>query len=249
MRRLVRLNPGDPYSKLSAGTWNHLVDYVQTHNEVNRPSQAPALTGAATMVLGRNVAGVNVPQFSAMKLTTPMFNVSSASKFRRLQLTPTFNVDGPFVPTDRGNFVIAATPIRAAAIRPVITSGLIALSINVVSELHTRCDVRASHMMLQSDWVGTGLIRWKESGIGVKKALVQFPVLDEGQIYAVMAENIAPGQNKLANVWHAGAPTLESVTVRLGWTTGGEGISAGKQIVADWKRDELVWMISRAECE
>lgn len=66
---------------------------------------------------------------------------------------------------------------------------------------------------------------------------------------AVADSAITDGSSGTVSIWENGVDTGTNVTAHLNWVTGGEDISAGKELVIWWFDDEQKWVILIAECE
>lgn len=241
-----RLRPGDMLDgNISASAYNRMLDIIEQLQMSMLQSTRSGFSGLPFLTMQAKSGAGNLSITNVVKVTTPLFLPSvDVGKF---QTIPIVNVASP---TGRGNFAIAAGAFRSGDIGTVIIAGITPVLIDVVHALHTHADLIASDKAkLRSGFTGHAKILWKEAGTGVKHALIQFPVADQGTVFGKPVTDINPGASGDVTVWVNGAATTAVVTGHLTWMHGGEKVSGGKQVELTWSSLDEKWIITGAECE
>jgi hypothetical protein len=246
-----RIHAGDTIEAISARAWNALVSDLENRQLPSLPFDFSTAPGSRTAIYIKNIAPSTIPSFGVLGIEGPLYTPSaSANALTFFQRHPVLRGTIPAASVHRSKFVIPHKPIKAGQIGRAYIQGLIPVKLQIVSANHTHADVEDGNTLrLRSGYVGAAEIVWKESGTGVKNALIRYPVLDWAVIYGKMEEEILPGETKNMRVWRQGTSTADIEPVKLAWTHGNQKISVNKQVVAEWKRDDQCWSIARAECE
>lgn len=240
-----RLKTGDVLDgNISARAYNRMLDLIERLQTLNVGSGRSGYQGLPVLAMQASTP-FNVDITNVVKITSPGFDPAvDAEKF---QTIPIVNVGNP---TGRGNFAVVAGSIPAGDIGTVIVSGITPVRIDVVHASHTHADLIASDITkLRSGFTGHAKILWKEAGTGVKHALIQFPVADQGTVFGKPVADINPGASGDVTVWINGLATTATVTGHLTWMHGGEKVSGGKQVELTWSALDEKWIITGAECE
>lgn len=242
-----RLRPGDMLDgNISAKAYNKMLEIVERLELRKLDSGFSDRFGTPTSVIQakNNGAGL-LAQTNVVKILSPLILPStSLEKFRSI---PIIQV-GP--PTGRGSFAVVAGALKANEIGTVITSGVTPVQIDVVHETHTHADlIDGDKTKLRSGFTGHARILWKEAGTGVKHALIQFPVADQGTVFGKPDADIDPDDSGDVTVWVNGSATTAVLEGHLTWMHGGQKVSAGKEVELTWSPLEAKWVITGAECE
>ncbi len=249
---IKRANRGDAVVEhLTAETWNTFVDTANGfQSRINvglSPTSSPRESPAVT-VLVRNSTGANQPIGAVLALdgplVTPTANLSEFnSRVGFNGITPTASYHGKFVvlreATKNGELGLAAL------------SGIVQAKVEISHTWLRRCDITpSSSAKLTAKPEGTAEIIWIETGTGTKNAIVRLACCRDAVVFGKPTASIAAGTTGTVKVWNAGAETTYTISnVNFNWMTGGQQISSGKQVMATWFSDELVWRITGAECE
>lgn len=205
---------------------------------------SPRFGSPVSLLQAKNLGG-NLQSTNIVKLVSPYFN--PATDLAKFQTNSVLNVN---TPTGRGSFGVSPGAIKSNEFGPIIVAGTCPVKIDVVHASHTHADlIPTDQTKLRSGFAGHARILWKESGTGVKNALIQFPVADQGTLLGKPNATIAPGTSGTVTIWINGAATTATETGYLVWMHGGEQVSASKQVELTWVPVEEKWIITGAECE
>ncbi len=169
---LKKVQPGNPLV-IPAATFNAFIDAAQDHRRrqrgVGRESQS--VFHQTGIILVRNDTGDHLDRFSAVGISGPI--ISPTDNEDEFKNRATAVGVTPAISTHRGRFAIYLEPVAAGAIAPACVSGVIPCQIDVVHTSHRRADVIQDSTTLTSGHHGGAEILWKESGEGVKWAILK----------------------------------------------------------------------------
>ncbi|MBI9017379.1 MAG: hypothetical protein JEZ07_08985 [Phycisphaerae bacterium] len=123
----------------------------------------------ADVVMVRNSSGGNLVRYAVLQIAGPMFepavNLDSFKDY--------VGFDGEAVSDDTLPFVIVQEPIAAGEVGRALVTGITVSPILVTDDTHKYAGVASGVPFLQSSDSGTVTILWKQSGTGVKWAMVR----------------------------------------------------------------------------
>ena len=241
-----RLRAGDTLDgNISARAYNQMLDLIEQISSTKVGSTYNSrFSSPVQMLQVENTIG-DLLQTNIVKLTSPFFD--PAVDLEKFQLNSVLKIA---TPSGRGNFGVAPAALPNNEVGPIIVAGTCPVKIDVVHASHTHADlIPTDQTKLRSGFAGHARILWKESGTGVKNALIQFPVADQGTLLGKPNATIAPGTSGTVTIWINGAATTATETGHLVWMHGGEQVSANKQVELTWVPVEGKWIITGAECE
>ena len=160
--------------KIPARTYNAMIDAAQDYaNRKNARTDSDA-SGVlpVNLVYIKNSSGINVDRLNILGISNTLIDPAS-NNFKQSAIldgvTPVIAGHGG------GRFVVTAEPIKDGAVGRACITGYFPIQIDVANESHTYADVNDNIVTsLKSVETGPAVILWKESGIGVKWALVRF---------------------------------------------------------------------------
>jgi hypothetical protein len=169
---LKKVRPGDPF-KPPAKWFNATIDLIKARGIGNVGQELIRSQDDNNRVLVENNSGSNRDQFHILGIDdgivfSPTDNLDEFKyNYALVGETPNENYH-------TGRFCIIQQPIDQGALGEAIVCGLAVCQINILSESHTRADV--SHGVaayLESNAHGSAKILYKESGTGVKWAVIK----------------------------------------------------------------------------
>jgi len=249
---IEKANAGDPISShLKASTWNAFVDVANKFRnrvDVGLELGAGNSEDPAHTVMVKNNSGADLVAGSILALNGPI--ISPTENIRAFKTRIGFLGVTPAA-SNHGQFVVLREPIGSGRIGLAALTGVVQTKVEISHTWLKRCDITAgSTTKLTAKPEGSAQILWIESGTGEKNALVRLNACRDAVAFGKPASNIAAGSTATITLWVAGAATTYTVSgVEFSWMTGGQQISAGKQVMLQWFADELKWRITGAECE
>lgn len=170
---LKKVQRGQPLV-IPASTYNAFVDAAQDYQRRRLSQESAGLSTSrdADMVLVKNASGADRARFEILGISAPVFTpTDNLDEFRnRVALTGVL----PTAATYWGKFVILAEPIRNGALGLGWLSGVCPVKIDMANANHWHADVADNVAAnLKSAGGGAAQILWKESGTGVKWAVVR----------------------------------------------------------------------------
>jgi hypothetical protein len=173
------MQPGDPFSAFSSGAWNRLMEIARkltagdiTANEAKARGFDP-LPGELVWV--KNFSDVNCDRFAVLGINGVV--VEPRHSEQAFLNHPVLKCGVPNISHYDGRFVILQDALAAGKVARVgMISGISFVKIDVQKEWHFRADICVYPEKLWSYPGGAAQILWKESGEGVKWAIVRFPV-------------------------------------------------------------------------
>jgi len=157
---MKKVRTGDPLI-IPAGTYNNFIDAARDFQQRQQNAvQVPQMAAGSETILVRNDSGSDLPRFSVLGIDGILFEPA-------VDLEPTQD-------NHKSKFVILAEPIRSTALGRAYITGMCCVQVNVSDESHNFADVAEGQSgYLQTDTAGSAIILWKESGTGIKWALVK----------------------------------------------------------------------------
>ncbi|MBI1373363.1 MAG: hypothetical protein GC159_11585 [Phycisphaera sp.] len=174
---LKKVQSGDPLV-IPAATFNAFVDaafdFSRRQRGLGRDSQA--VFRQLDIIPVRNDTGEDLDRFSAVGIAAPIIGPDvNADEFKNRATAIGVK---PIVPDHRGRFAVYLEPVKDGKIAPACVSGVIPCQINVEEETHLRADIEHDETILLTGHHGGAEILWKESGKGVKWALVKVGIAE-----------------------------------------------------------------------
>lgn len=170
---LERWRTGEKKPAIPVATWNQFCDVAQKVNgsagAATKPTPFGAL-GHALDVTIKNVSGADLTApFPILRLTDPIFTPTDDDKVHRKGVK--FKADTPDAETST-NFVVLQGPCASNKFTAAVIQGATWCKVNVSSSSHTHATAEAGNTSsLVSGMTGVRIL-WKESGTGVKWAVV-----------------------------------------------------------------------------
>lgn len=170
---LKKVQPGQRL-RVPAAAYNAFIDTTVKLRESSMAGGRGAAASAArssTIILVKNAAGADMPQFAVLGLGDAAILPSvNEDEFKtRVAL----NAVAPAAQHSAGNFCITQEPILSGEWGRAVVSGVSIVKVDVTDAGHTHADVTpADAAKLTSATAGPALILWKESGTGTKWAVV-----------------------------------------------------------------------------
>jgi len=128
----------------------------------------------------KNISGSDAPRFAILGIDGVVFEPGDAQD--QFKNAIAFTGNSPEVAKhSQGRFVITAEPIANSAIGMAHATGLCRVQIKVTDEIHQFADItEGDKTVLTSATGGPLTILWKETGTGVKWAVVRFGAVSGG---------------------------------------------------------------------
>lgn len=169
---LQSVSAGDP-PPLRADTWNAVLEAARDFRGNRRGTTGAANTRdplvPACMVWVRNDTYSTLPEFSILKLSTPV--ISAVDFPLDVRRSPVFSGVAPIADTDI--FAIMIEPAAAGGIVRAAAMGVMVCDLNVIDTTHTYAKPAVGvTATLASAASGSAKIIWKDSGTGTKRAVV-----------------------------------------------------------------------------
>jgi len=215
-----KVRTGDPLV-IPAGAYNAFIDAAEDcrHRQRNYLQEARAAVRQDGVVLVKNNSGADRQRFEVLGIDGPLYSpTDNPDAFKN-----TVVLKG-IIPTEaahQGRFVVLLEPVAAGALGRAKISGVCPAQIYIVSEGHACADVENNQpARLRSCNAGAAAILWKESGTGVKWAIVRWGTAGSLAVYGWYSNHAAAGQyNCRLQSWVNGAWTQASSTTVVGKVT------------------------------
>ena len=184
---LAKVMPGQPL-RIPASAYNAFVDAAKATRGVRQDATGqPSREQTAALTPIKNTSGVTIPRFGVLGVDGPLFTPSDAleSFKRRIALTGSTPSDA----SHTGKFVIALEPIAPGAIGMACALGLCAVQIEFPPD-----DGRERRFADIADGVtgnlkagdsGAATIVWRETGSGVRWAIIRLGGLASQSLFPV----------------------------------------------------------------
>jgi hypothetical protein len=172
--RFKKAQAGQPL-EVSATAWNAFIDAAQKTKNAQHDELSDAATQfrPADIIKLRNESGIDLPRFSVLGISAPIFAPSVSLRAFQDQVALT-----GVVPTESdhfGRFAILLDPVRNGHIARAWVSGACQARVNVEDDDHTCADVTdGDPTKLTSAKRGAAQLLWREGGTGDQWAIVRF---------------------------------------------------------------------------
>jgi hypothetical protein len=164
------VHPYDPLL-IPADTWNKVQDAAKAYLKDN--SKTSDVTQQFDKVYFRNDTGSNLNAFDVVGIETPTVLPVDAATTRQFKYHFTLTGVSPQI-KHINRFGILQAPCLAGRIAQIVVDGLTVAKVNVSDSTHTYAEIEVGvTSSLKSGKTGSAIILWKESGTGVKWALVR----------------------------------------------------------------------------
>lgn len=186
--------------RLSAADWNGLLRMYKAWAAGGaRPSDRPRSSGSDCIYV-YNDSGGDVGQFGVLALNGLM--AEAAADMTEFLDQPTFCGVTPTADYFGGWFAVTLDPIKSGAVGRAVVSGIVPVRANVTRADHWWADVTVdSCERLTSGFSGNAQILYKESGTGIKWALVR---LGQSGLPQGTLDNEVPSWNADDGRYYAG---------------------------------------------
>lgn len=169
---LKKVQSGDPLT-IPAATFNAFIDAAldQRRRQRGVGREGQPVFHQAGIILVRNDTGGDLDRFSAVGFSGPIVGpTDNEDEFKNRATAIGIT---PAVPSHRGRFAVYLEPVAAGGIAHACVSGVIPCRIDVAHASHRRADVIHDSTTLTSGHHGGAEILWKESGEGLKWAILK----------------------------------------------------------------------------
>lgn len=192
---------------IAAPTWNAMIDAAKAHelSKFNVGSGDDPLWRQADICKVLNQSGGTLDQFSVVELSNAL--ITPAQNEAEFKARAAFQVITP-TSKARGKFGVLLEPIPAGRIGRAWASGVCPAMVNVIDEKHRYCEAAAGSTSLRSDCFGSARILWRETGLGLKWALIRLGNRDDnGRLFRFsLFESLASGEAVAELFTMEGAP-------------------------------------------
>jgi hypothetical protein len=198
---------GDPMKKVRAGVrlkgavsataWNTFLDLarrgkMEAHGQ-GRTAKPPILSPQKGVVLVENQSGADQARFAVLGIDAPVFTPSDSLDAFQNQVALKGVV--PDADDHTGRFAILLEPAATYAIVPALVVGLAPVRVDVLNAAHRFADVADGVTAnLKSAPSGAAEILWKETGTGLKWALVRVAVGARPACWARLKTEVGGGE-------------------------------------------------------
>lgn len=172
---LKKVMPGDPL-KIPANTFNSFIDAAADYQKrANYQGRSPATRQPANydnIVSVRNDSGTDRSRFDILGINGLVFDANdNLARFKNASVI--LKGITPAEPTHVGKFVVLQEPIKKGKIGRAAIRGMTAVKVTMAAESDLTADIYAGWLSsLKSGSSGSAQIIWKETGTGLKWALV-----------------------------------------------------------------------------
>jgi len=169
-----KVKPGQPWAP-SAAAHNSFVDAAEYVQRLQSSTSRTPLRDnwQATILQVKNTTAYDLDRFSVLGVDT-VFPLPSAN-LDAFKAGPIIKGVTPAAGTHEGKFVVFLEPAKAGKIATACVAGVCVARIDVSDENHDHADIKdGDRGALESGTDGAALILWKESGTGVRRALIRF---------------------------------------------------------------------------
>jgi hypothetical protein len=240
---------GDPLKKVQPGqrmqipaeAYNAFIDAAQAHK--SRRHDLEQGTGLALPQPGlikiRNATGDDCERYAILALNSPL--IAPANNLAQFKNQVAFNGTLPVNPVSSARYAILAEPLSTGAIGRALLASPTPVRLQVISSAHQYASpVHLEAQFLRSDQTGLYRILWKESGTGLKWAVVMAEPKEasDGSTPAVVFQlttALAAGVNQTATAtvtttsdivnYPAGAPITVYNTGQMVGHIGAQGVA------------------------
>lgn len=236
-----KARPGQPL-EIPAEAYNAFVETALAHKrgQLSQTSEGQRPASAPTIKV-RNETGQPVPRFGVIGLGEPII-LPSAN-------LPEFQNGVAFrgtLPQPGKPFAIAQETLAAGTIGRCLVNGPTPARLNVTEESFVTAGPAGDVGAITTAPNGPARILWRETGAGIRWAIVQLGSIMSALIRFELITSISPGGSALAKVRTATAATNIQVTVydALGIFTG----IGGAKGYAAWMPDANRYEVIQLEC-
>lgn len=175
-----KVRTGDPLN-IPAATFNTFIDsardFLQRQNALKRNRAKD--TRNSGIILVKNASGSDRERFHILGITEPV--ISPTDNEDQFKNRVALKGETPNEDDHLGKFVILLEPLKAGSLGLAMAMGVCPVRINIEKEEYACADVNDGNAAsLKSGTSGSAQILWKESGTGVKWAIVRIGVNTSG---------------------------------------------------------------------
>jgi hypothetical protein len=176
MSDLDKVSAGEPLT-IPAAVWNNLLDMVQDYRNSRMNGGAGAMRPGrpgGNIILVRNDSGAARARFDVLGVSAPIYTPTQnlatfTNQIAAVGVTPAAG--------HAGKFVILLEPLAAGSIGQALAVGVCPVQVNVTDADHGFADIATGQCgYLASGTAGAAAILWKETGTGVKWAVVKLAI-------------------------------------------------------------------------
>jgi hypothetical protein len=225
---------GDAYKKVQTGeklkiaaeTFNTMIDAALDFKarQQGRGQDAQRRFYQSGIFPVRNASGTDRDQFDVVAVGSPIIGPSdNLPEFKNRPALEGATPSGALVGGDIGRFGILQEPCKAGEIVSAVISGVTVAKVYVTAEWHEKADVRnGACASLISAEQGSATILWKESGLGLRWAIVRLDDWVVTEFWAKLGVPTSLGYNR----WQYPFVEVQKADTGYGtWQPGGFGRS------------------------
>ena len=187
---LKKVQSGDPLV-FPAQTFNAFIDAAKDYQQRQRNlgSDQQHATRQTGIVPIRNDTTADLERFDIVGLDAPIIlPTDNEDEFKNRAMLVGVK---PQLPQHWGQFAVTLEPVAAGKVGMGCVSGVVPGRINVEHESHFRADIEHDSVKLKSGHHGGAEILWKESGTGLKWALLKVGIAEPlGITFIVRLEQV-----------------------------------------------------------
>ncbi len=159
--------------RVRAGDWNSLANAAKRVEAMAIPlgGQSPALlVTTPTVALAMNTTATAIDRHAVAVVSAPVILPSDNEAEWAMRLAVSCS---PATTANASSWLgIACEPVRASGFGKLVVAGVVQAKVNVLDVGHKRATAKDGDTYLRSAKAGQATILWKESGTGVKRAIV-----------------------------------------------------------------------------
>jgi len=237
---LTKRRSGERVRSIPVNDWNEFVassHWVKSHRDALDIDQ----NGQRVSERIKNSTDAVLKPFDVVGLGDPIVTDDDSIKFNRTW-------DG-VVPSAShfGSFAILKKEAAKLAAPDVVISGISPVLINIIHADHLYADIEVgSTNRLESNWVGSARIMWRQSGTGDKLAVVIAGDQPHVEYRATPQGNIAAGGSGTFDVTGFASGTVDDV--KHNWMAGGKQLDLGTESIIRYFWHEAEWRVVEAAC-
>ncbi len=236
MGNLKKVQSGSPLV-IPAQTFNAFIDAARDYQDRQHGQHSTGMPSPrGDLVLIKNASGADRARFDILGIDTIVINPTD--NFTEFTNRPALSGVTPTEADHWGKFAILAEPIRNGALGLGWLAGMCPVKVLVSKEAHGHADVYSGvTAILRSSGSGAAQILWKESGTGVKWAVVRLGRWSPSVFPVNLTQTGgSQGTNSTAASWTY--TVIDPVTDETLETNVNPTVSPHK-----WKRPSAGWMI------
>lgn len=217
---LRRVQVGDPF-EIPAATFNKFVDAAVAHQTAQNAGRTDLGFGAslnAAVFPIKNNSASDLDRFGVLAIGGPIFSPTDNADEFDSHISFLGSTPGDVL----GKFAVLQEPCKAGSIAKAVFFGICVAKVNILDTSHAWADVKSGDATsLESSHIGSAQILYKESGTGVKRALIRIG-MHERQFLPALVTGSSPAYGKdyrwtyTVQLAECSAPGLDNWTAIVG---------------------------------